>query len=88
MINDLIYKSGDYITVVNWKPATNNIDGTTYIDRSYTKDVLKVIAIDQNLIMVKKLKDHHLYGNFILNLNELTIRKVNKEFAEMLVENN
>lgn len=71
-IEDAKVSVGEFITVVEWIGRT---------DRSYTNDVLKVIAVDGNLIRAH-LQNHGM--DITLNADHVKLRKVTPKFAKLV----
>ena len=83
-IDNIEFGIGDIITVLEWNEVTRtsgygfgeNIYKTR--DRSYVGDELKVIAIDLPFVkVVRKGSDYDI----VLNLNELSVKKLSDEFV-------
>ena len=74
--NKYVPEVEDFVTVTEWI----NSD-----DKSYKRDIFKVVAIDENLIYCKFLTRKS--QDLILDSNEVVFRQVSKDFALTIINN-
>lgn len=74
--NKYVPEVGDFVTVI--KHTEEN-------DRSYSKEVLKVLAIDENLFYCDMIT--HKGFQTMIDINEVILRQVSKDFVLTIINN-
>ena len=74
--NKYVPKVGDFVTVVKYINSDN---------KSYSKEVLKVLAIDENLFYCDMIT--HKGFQTMIDINEVILRQVSKDFVLTIINN-
>lgn len=74
--NKYVPEVGEFVTVVKY------IDSD---DKSYSKEVLKVLAIDENLFYCDMIT--HKGFQAMIDINDVIFRQVSKDFAFTIINN-